>query len=110
MTTLLFDLDGTLIDSVPLWIEANLSALRTYGVTMEYAFFLHAFYQKGFHYSGIAEKCGVHVTKIDAFYAERDNLFSALIREKATWIGNAENVLQTCAETMSLGMQTGSRM
>jgi N-acetyl-D-muramate 6-phosphate phosphatase len=108
MQALLFDLDGTLVDSVPLWIEANLRALRARDVVMDEQTFLTTIYQHGMHYHGILEQCGVSTEGADQFYQERNDLFDMLLRQKAQWIGDAETALQECAKQVPLGLMTGS--
>lgn len=106
---LLFDLDGTLVDSVPLWIEANLEILKSLDVMMTAAAFLKEIYHAGLHYEGILEKCGVPMEKSERFYRERDALFADLLRKNVQWTGEAEKTLQVCASHAPLGMMTGSR-
>lgn len=106
---LLFDLDGTLVDSVPLWIEANVRALEALQVVMDAERFLMQFYHAGLHYEGILEKCGVGAEQAERFYGDRDDRFAELLRTKVEWRGEAENTLRRCATRVPLGLMTGSR-
>ena len=105
---ILFDLDGTLVDSIPLWIEANLRALAARHCIMDKRTFLTEVYQRGFHYHGILEHCGLRTQDAEKFYRERNNFFDELLREKVEWMGKAEQTLQACAAIMPLGLMTGS--
>lgn len=106
---ILFDLDGTLVDSVPLWIEADLRALEVLNVFLDSDTFLKDFYHHGLHYEGILEKCGIDAEHGKEFYKDRDNRFADLLSEKVEWTGAAEKVLQRCAAKVPLGVMTGSR-
>ncbi len=109
MKALLFDLDGTLVDTIPLWIEANIRALKDLRYTMDSETFLHEFYQKGLHFRGILEQCGLDPKHGKSFYSQRDNLYVGLLKENVEWIGNAGEVLTKCAAKIPLGLMTGSR-
>ena len=106
---ILFDLDGTLVDSVPLWIEANLKTLASLGVSMNAQEFLTNFYHEGLHYEGILEKCGASTENAEQFYSDRNNQFAHLLHQKVEWIGKTESTLKLCAAKVPLGMMTGSR-
>jgi HAD superfamily hydrolase (TIGR01549 family) len=108
MKTLLFDLDGTLVNSIPLWIEANVQSLKTRGATMDSQTFLIVFYQPGLHHSGILEKCGLPTVDNEAFYTQRNDFFTTLLEEKIEWLGNAGDVLKQCAQKTALGLMTGA--
>ena len=106
---ILFDLDGTLVDSIPFWIEANLRALEPLNVRMDADAFLKNFYHAGLHYEGILEKCAVSTEQNERFYRDRDDRFDDLLRKKVEWIGKAEKTLQHCKAHALLGMMTGSK-
>lgn len=109
MNALLFDLDGTLVDSIPTWVDANIRMLKEFGCQMDPETFLRDYYQKGLHFKGILEKCGVDPTRGKEFYPKRDALYIELLKDEAEWIDSADEVLQKCAEKMPLGLMTGSR-
>lgn len=108
MKALLFDLDGTLVDSIPLWIEANLAELAKRNFTMNPQTFIAEIYQKGLHYHGILEKCGISMDRAQEFYDNRNKLFDELLRTKIEWLGEAGTTLQECTARLPLGLMTGS--
>lgn len=107
---ILFDLDGTLVDSVPLWIEANIHTLKSFGVTMEPENFLKEIYHAGLHYRGILEHCGIDTKHAERFYSDRNDLFAELLRKNVRWIGDAERTLRQCAALAPLGMLTAAKL
>ena len=109
MQALLFDLDGTLVDSIPLWIAANLQTLKGRGVEMTEQKFLTDFYQLGYHYHGILEKCGLAGENGQKFYQERNKLFEQLLQKKVEWLGEAGAVLKQCGKKVPLGLLTGAK-
>lgn len=105
---LLFDLDGTLVDSIPLWIRANLHTLEDWNVPMDAQTFLTKIYQQGFHHHGILEQCSVVTERAGQFYEERNAYFATLLPQKIEWLGGAGKVLQECAAQVPLGLMTGT--
>lgn len=105
---LLFDLDGTLIDSFPLWVAANLQALRVRGIVMDEQTFLTDYYQQGLHHHGILEKCGLPMEGAAQFYRERNALYTDYLRQDIEWMDDAGSVLQQCATKAPLGLMTGT--
>lgn len=106
---LLFDLDGTLVDTIPTWIEANVRTLKEFKYSMEKETFLREYYQQGLHFSGILEKCGLDPALGDRFYPNRDNLYTELLERGIEWIDDAGDILKELAQELPLGLMTGSR-
>ncbi|MEI8230128.1 MAG: HAD-IA family hydrolase [Candidatus Peregrinibacteria bacterium] len=109
MHALLFDLDGTLVDTVPLWVSANVAMLARYGFAISNDAFLKNYYHTGLHYTGILEKAGIPLERAAKFYADRDRLYEGILGERAEWVPGAENVLTELSARLTLGMLTGSK-
>src|SRR3989344_2370787 len=109
MKALLFDLDGTLVDTIPTWIEANIRILKEFGIQMDQKVFLQEYYQKGLHFKGILEKCGLDLSLGDTFYPKRDDLYIELLGKNVEWIDTAGKILEKCAAKIPLGLMTGSK-
>ena len=104
----LFDLDGTLVDSIPAWLRANVQVLSHFGYSITPGRFYDEFYRRGLHHAGILEQCGLHLERAKDFYENRNDVFVDLLRTDVTWIGSAEKVLRECAKRFPLGIMTGS--
>lgn len=109
MCGILFDLDGTLVDTIPLWVHANVQALAERDCSIDGMVFLQEYYNKGLHHSGILEKSGLSTDHADAFYSRRNDLFVDELRTKAEWMDGAQSVLQYCKDQGVVGLMTGSR-
>lgn len=107
---ILFDLDGTLVDSIPLWLDANVRTLESLGVSVTPDDFLKDLYHAGLHYQGILEHFGITPEQGKNFYENRNDLFDHLLHKNIQWLGKAEETLKQCAAKVPLGMQTGAKM
>ncbi|MEI8230652.1 MAG: HAD family phosphatase [Candidatus Peregrinibacteria bacterium] len=108
MHALLLDLDGTLIDSFPLWAAANLHMLELRGISLTEQKFLTDFYQPGLHHHGILEKCGLPTDDAEKFYQERNQLYTRYLAERIEWMDDAGAVLERCKEILPLGLMSGT--
>lgn len=104
----LFDLDGTLVDSIPAWLRANVQVLSHFGYSITPDRFYDEFYRHGLHHAGILEHCGLPLDQAKDFYARRDDVFVDYLRSDVTWIGDAKNVLSVLSARFPLGILTGS--
>ena len=68
---LLLDLDGTLVDSIPCWIEAYLETLQALGVPMQRETFVTSIYQRGASVATVLEELGLQVPE-PAFRRRRE--------------------------------------
>lgn len=108
VSAILFDLDGTLVDSIPAWLQANVCSLALLGYSITPERFYDDMYRCGLHHAGILEKCGLPLEQAKNFYAHRNDVFVDLLRTDVTWIGSAEKVLRECSKRFPLGIMTGS--
>lgn len=89
---LLLDLDGTLVDSIPCWIDAYLETLRDYGLAMSRSRFIVEIYQQTDPLPGVLAAHGMDVT-IEAFRRVRDARYLALLETRVDWLPGAEALL-----------------
>lgn len=105
---ILFDLDGTLIDTIPLWQRAYLETLRAEGADMELDEFMQKVYFGNTHYNTIFEKFGFPEAEWERIREDRDNRYCDLLRTQAVWMPEAENMLEKVRAALPIGMMTGS--
>lgn len=108
MKALLFDLDGTLVDTIPLWVEANCAALADFGVEMSHEDFLQDYYHAYLHFHGILEKAGVDPSLNEEFYRNRNSRYVEILHDGVEWIDGAKHVLDAVSQMYPLGLMTGS--
>lgn len=106
---ILFDLDGTLIDSIDLWGQAICDMFRSVGVTVTMEEF-HTMYRPSAQLTTWLTHFGVNMTRKEELRAIRDARYSQLLRERVQWLPDAEELLRALAPTTPLGLVTGSWM
>ena len=75
----LFDLDGTLVDSPEAWVEACLATLAAHGVDCERERFLRDFYSKNRSLQSVLDECGIG-ERMTEFRRQRDEHYESLLR------------------------------
>lgn len=106
---LLFDLDGTLVDTIPFWVEANVQALADRGAQVDPESFLTDCYQEALHFHGILEYAGVSTRDEEDWYAARDDRYVDILQHKGNWLSDALEALQSLPDDLPLGLMTGSK-
>jgi len=105
---ILFDLDGTLIDTIGLWIDSYAETLKEHSVDLDRESFLNDSYAKGLDLKDNLERAGIDIDKEDSIREERDERYINNLTQRANWIGDAENVVRTAHSLYSTGIVTGS--
>jgi HAD superfamily hydrolase (TIGR01509 family) len=108
-STLLFDLDGTLVETIPFWLDANVQALAERGVTMDAETFLNDYYHQGLHFHGVLEHAGAPTDHAEQWYEQRNTRYAETLRHHATWLPDAEETLRRLSAAGPLGLMTGSK-
>ena len=106
----LFDLDGTLVNTFALWVEVFLERIAAWGGTT----FTEDDYFERVHtpkaaLASVLDDVGIGGAKEAAFRAERDGIYVARLREEAQWIDAADGVLRELGASVRLGVVTQSR-
>ena len=104
----LFDLDGLLVDSPPLWRQAYIAAARTHGVTLPDDLFLEIF-RTNAPFAHAMERLGLPPEIREPFRTTRDDLYVALMEEHLEWVEGAERVLTEIGEIFPTAIITSSR-
>ena len=106
-SAILFDLDGTLVETIHLWQKAYLEMLNAHGIAMSLEDFMERVYYPNAHYRDVLKAEGLQ-EDIETFREERDALYCALLREQTQWVDGAQDVLSKARSTSAVGMMTGS--
>lgn len=106
-TALLFDLDGTLMNTINLYEEAVIATMRAFGANLS---------PRGFaemYRTGDSIVKWMTALKIDPSHADelrrlRDRTYEDLLRTRVRWYSGAEELLKGMRKRSPLGLVTGS--
>jgi HAD superfamily hydrolase (TIGR01509 family) len=104
---ILFDLDGTLIDSIDLWGQAVIDMFKGEGVTVSEEQFRNT-YAPALPLPAWLKKFNVPETRADALRGERDRHYVRLLEGGVRWFPGAVETLRTLSAKLPLGLVTGS--
>ena len=104
---ILFDLDGTLVDTVPLWGKAIAYMLAGAGVNITPEQF-HKTYTPTGQLRIWLEKFHIDPARSEQMRKIRDTYYIRLLREQARWFPGAQELLDALFGTLPLGLVTGS--
>src|SRR3989344_4319914 len=91
-SAILFDLDGTLVQSIDLYINAFREALKEYNLETTEEEFVH-WYMQGWHLQDILEHFRKEETDVPNLRTRRDELYERLLRTKLEWLESGEELL-----------------
>lgn len=106
-SAILFDLDGTLIDSPRLWREAYRQILKTVGHTFKDEDFARL-YPSGKPMRDWLTHLGIDHAHYPALRKERDQIYESLLRSEVDWHQDAETTFTAITEKYPTGIITGS--
>jgi len=104
---ILFDLDGTLVNTIDLYSEAVIGSLQSVGVSITQPTF-REWYMGAVHLKEILAKFKLTEQLVPNVRKERDERYIKLLREKAEWIPGAEDLLKKSLELGPVAIITGS--
>jgi HAD superfamily hydrolase (TIGR01509 family) len=104
---LLFDLDGTLINTLDLWGEAILAAFKDIGIAVSWEQYRN-WYMDAKHLKDWLREYGFTEETQPDFRADRDRRYIELARERVDWCEGAEDMLKFLNDHGPLGLITGS--
>ncbi|MBI3618842.1 HAD family phosphatase [Candidatus Peregrinibacteria bacterium] len=104
---ILFDLDGTLVDTVGLYERASLQALTSNGFTMSPKHFLQK-YAAGEHLQDILGEYGKTESDVPMLRSTRDSLYEHLLETEDVWFPGAEHLLTRAKDLAPVAIVTGS--
>ncbi len=107
---ILFDLDGTLVDTITLYAEAVLEALEEIGIAADPETFFD-WYTKPLHLKQILALYGMDDSLVPQVRERRDALYEELLRTRVEWLPGAEALLtDLSAKKVPMAIITGSWM
>ena len=106
----LFDLDGTLLDTIGLWIRAYLHTLQNAGVNMDVEEFLLTTYTQNRHFEDVLAYYGLDPSRGNELRVKRDALYTQFLASEPLWMEGAEEVLRTTTKAYPTGIVTGSHL
>ena len=106
-SAILFDLDGTLVQSIDLYLDAFREALQEYNLETTEEEFVR-WYMQGWHLQDVLEYFRKEETDVPNLRTRRDALYERLLRTKLEWLEGGEELLQHTAANYPTGIVTGS--
>lgn len=106
----LFDLDGTLLDTIGLWMRAYLQTMQDAGVEIGAEEFILTTYTQNKHFEEVLVHYGLDPKHGDEFRTKRDARYTHLLSTETLWIESAEETLRTIARVCPVGIMTGSHL
>ncbi|MDD5469216.1 MAG: HAD family phosphatase [Candidatus Peribacteraceae bacterium] len=104
----IFDLDGTLVDTIPLWMQAYRQVFADFGAEVSEEDFITRIYV---HSLPLMEALQLEHLPADiepAFRKKRDERYVSLLQSKARWLPKAQDVLTALRERLPTAVATGS--
>ncbi|MEK7590797.1 MAG: HAD family phosphatase [Patescibacteria group bacterium] len=106
-SAILFDLDGTLMNTIKLYERAVIDTIRGYGATLTPRRFAEI-YRSGDSISEWIREFGIDPEKKHEIRSGRDKRYMELLRTSVEWYPGAELLLRTLQVSSPLGLVTGS--
>ncbi len=106
---ILFDLDGTLADTIAIYEKAVLQSMAEIGVKVTEEKF-YDWYVRGIHLKQILAEFGLTEDKVPSVRARRDELYVSLLRTDVMWLPGGEELLKETAGKKPTAIVTGSWM
>ena len=107
---ILFDLDGTLLNTIGLWTQAYLQTLQEAGVEISAEEFILTTYTQNLHFEDALAHYGLDASKAEAFRTTRDARYTHLLATAPLWIEGAEETLKLITKSYPTGIMTGSHL
>ncbi|CAI6150981.1 MAG: N-acetylmuramic acid 6-phosphate phosphatase [uncultured Sulfurimonas sp.] len=105
---LLFDNDGVLVETEPYYYEANVKALREFGLDLSFDAYMEIMARGGNAWE-VASKAGISKEEIDAKRKHRDIYYREFISKHDIEIPYVVDVLEELSKHYKMGIVTTSR-
>lgn len=103
-----WDNDGVLVDTERLYFQATQDTLASVGIVLDQDTYRQYFLLQSSGAWHLAEHQGFSAEQIESLKADRNALYSQLLRDHATAMDGAEQVLKSLAPRLTMGVVTTS--
>tara|TARA_Y100000310_G_C20584810_1_gene764838 strand:+ start:727 stop:1377 length:651 start_codon:yes stop_codon:yes gene_type:complete len=107
-SAILFDLDGTLVDTIGYWIEAYIHTLNESGVYIGKQEFIDEVYLLNTHFEDAMSLLGIDAERGKEIRNTRDRRYEEMLRTRPLWFEGAEDLLQETAKKYPTAIITAS--
>lgn len=109
-SALLFDLDGTLTDTITLYERAVLQTFQNIGIPMTQEQFADDYWSAR-HLRELLRRYGIPLEREAELRAQRDEIYTSLLRKEVEWFPGALDLLTSLRDRgMPMALVTGSWM
>lgn len=105
---ILFDNDGVLVETEPLYFEANVKALKELGITLTFDRYMKIMARGGTAWE-VALEAGITKETIDKKRFQRDIYYQELIKTRHIEIPNVKEILKELSKKYKMAIITTSR-
>ena len=107
-SAIIFDLDGTLVNTIELWTRAYTQTFTDFGIRISAEEFVQDIYIHSMLLKDALVLKGLTIEDGPAFRAKRDERYIALLESEAQWIAGVPNVLKNLQKQLPVAIATGS--
>lgn len=107
---ILWDNDGVLVDTEPLYFRANQATLREVGFELTLEDFVQISLVEGRSTHALLAEQGLSPEQSQALYEKRNHVYMELLKTEARLMEGIGDVVAWCAERYRMGIVTSSRM
>jgi len=105
---ILFDNDGVLVETEPLYFEANVKALKELGITLTFERYMKIMARGGTAWE-VATEAGISKEVIDKKRFQRDIYYQEFIKTRDISIANVKEILEELSQNYKMAIITTSR-
>jgi len=105
---ILFDNDGVLVETEPLYFEANVKALKELGITLTFERYMKIMAKGGTAWE-VATEAGITKEVIDKKRFQRDIYYQEFIKTRDISIANVKEILEELSKKYKMAIITTSR-
>jgi len=109
ISAIIFDMDGTLIDTIGHTERAYALAMEAFGIPNMSSADFRSLYERNVKTVEYLKHFGIDSKFVEDFRKRRDDHYVEVLKSKAEWIEDAEDVLHQLHAILPLGLATGAQ-